>query len=115
MKHAKQTGKSSPSEEDVHRLRRQLEKFQNLLSVEASEEDVKAFDAETESILAELFGNPSSIFEAYAYSQLGEAGGLINLPEEAQQEGDQDVALQSLQQRKAVIAQALTELEARQT
>ena len=113
MNAAKQTKKGAPSEEDITRLRRQFDKFQNLLSVEASDEDVKAFDAETESILADLFGNPSEIFEAYTYAQLGEAGGLINLPEEAQQEGDQDVVHLSLQQRKGVLAQGLAGLESR--
>ncbi len=102
-------------EEAINLLQRQIEKFNNLLLVEASEEDIKAFDLETESLLADAFGNPSEMFEAYAYAQLGEAGGLINLPEEAQLEGDQDVAHQSLQQRKGVLAQGLAELEARRT
>lgn len=97
----------------IDRLQRQLDTFNNLLSVEASDEDLKAFDVETESILADAFGNPSEIFEAYAYAQLGEAGGLINLQEEAQLDGDQDIAHQSLQQRKGVLAQGLAVLEAR--
>ncbi|MDT7042779.1 hypothetical protein [Candidatus Nitronereus thalassa] len=100
--------------EALNRLQRQIEKFNNLLLVEASDEDLKAFDVETESVLADAFGNPSNMFEAYAYAQLGEAGGLINLPEEAQLEGDQDIAQQSLQQRKAVLEQSLAEMQARQ-
>ncbi len=101
-------------EEAIGRLQRQLEKFENLLSVEASEEDLSAFDVETGSVLADAFGNPSEIFETYAYAQLGEAGGLINLQEEAQLDGDQDMAHQSLQQRKGVLEQGLAELQARQ-
>lgn len=101
-------------EEAINRLQRQIEKFNNLLSVEASEEDIKAFDVDTELILADAFGNPSKIFETYAYAQLGEAGGLINLQEEAQLDGEQDVAHQSLQQRKGVLTQGLAELQARQ-
>jgi len=99
-------------EEAISRLQGQIEKINNLLTVEASEEDIKAFDIETESVLADAFGNPSKTFEAYTYAELGEAGALINLPEEAQLEGDQDVAHQSLQQRKGVLAQGLAELEA---
>ena len=98
-------------EEAINRLQRQIEKFNNLLSVEASEEDLKAFDVDTGSVLADAFGNPSKIIEVYAYAQLGEAGGLINLQEEAQLDGAQDMAHQSLQQRKGVLAQALAELE----
>lgn len=102
------------TEEAIGRLQRQLDKFENLLSVEASEEDLNAFDVETGSVLADAFGNPSEIFEVYAYAQLGEAGGLINLQEEAQLDGDQDMAHQSLQQRKGVLDQGLAELQARQ-
>ena len=101
-------------EEAIGRLQRQLDKFQNFLSVEASEEDLNEFDVETGSILADAFGNPSEIFETYAYAQLGEAGGIINLPQEAQLDGDQDMACQSLQQRKGVLEQGLAELKARQ-
>ncbi len=101
-------------EEAISRLQRQLDKFKNFLSVEASEEDLNAFDVETGSVLADAFGNPSEIFQAYAYAQLGEAGGLINLQEEAQLDGDQDIAHQSLQQRKGVLEQGLAELQARQ-
>lgn len=100
-------------EEATNRLQRQLDQFKNFLSVEASDEDLKAFDLETESVLADVFGNPSEMFELYAYAQLGEAGGRINLPEEAQ-DGEQDMAHQSLQQRKAVLEQACAELQARQ-
>lgn len=101
-------------EEAMNRLQRQIENFNNLLLVEASEEDLKSFDLDTESILADAFGNPSEIFETYAYAQLGEASGLINLQEEAQLDGDQDMAKQSLQQRKGVLAQGLAELQIRQ-
>lgn len=66
-----------------------------------------------ESLLAEVFGNPSDILEAYAYAQLGEAGAWINLQEEAQLEGAQDVARLSIQQRKGVIEQGIAELESR--
>lgn len=115
MTNPNQSGPKISNEEAIKRLRRQLDKFNNLLSVEASEEDLKSFDLDTESILADAFGNPSEIFEAYAYAQLGEAGGLINLQEEAQLDGAQDVAHQSLQQRKGVLAQGLAGLEARRT
>lgn len=99
--------------EAIDRLQGQLDTFKNFLSVEASDEDLQVFDIETGAVLADAFGNPSEIFQAYAYAQLGEAGGLINLPEEAQLEGDQDMSHQSLQQRKGVLEQGLAELQAR--
>jgi len=105
--------KLSP-EEAMSRVQRQLEKFNHLLLVEASEEDLKAFEVDTDAILADVFCNPSEIFELYAYAELGEAAGRINLPEEAQLEGEQDMEHQSLQQRKAVLEQGLAEWEARQ-
>lgn len=99
-----------------NRLRKQLEQFEHILSIKGqNEQELKTFDVETEALLSEIFGNPSEILEAYAYAQLGEAGAWINLPEEAQLEGEQDVARLSLQQRKGVLEQGLAELEARQT
>ena len=111
-----ETKQSNPKkfhEKDLDRLRDQLARFDTALSQGSKKEAIKAFDDDMESLLAEVFGNPSEILEAYAYAQLGEAGAWINLPEEAQLDGVQDVERLSLQQRRGVIEQGIAELESR--
>ena len=100
---------------DMKRLRHQLDVFQRILSKKELEPIVKEFDAATEQIIGEIFGSPSEMMEAYTYAQLGEAGGLINLPEEAQGPGEQDTERQSLHQRERVIERCIAELEVRRT
>ena len=95
-------------------LEQRIREFEDLLGRGASNEEVGEFDENVELFLSDVFGNPSEILEAYTYAQLGEAAGFINLPEEGQLEGDQDVERQSLQQRKAVLEQGLAELKAMQ-
>lgn len=89
----------------------QLLRLEAILHQGSKEETLEAFDADTELLLSEVFGNHSKIREAYVYAELGEAGGWNNLPEEAQLDGDQDVVRLSLQQRKRVLEQAMAELQ----
>ena len=89
----------------------QLLWLEAILHQGSKEETLEAFDADTELLLSEVFGNPSKIREAYVYAELGEAGGWNNLPEEARLDGDQDVVRLSLQQRKRVLEQAMAELQ----
>ena len=100
-------------EAQLDRLHDQVVQFEALLHKGLNEESLKAFDAETEVLLSEIFGNPSDIGEAYVYAQLGGAGAWINLQEEAQADGEQDVKRLSLQQRKGVLDQAIVELQGR--
>lgn len=88
-----------------------LQEFSGLFTPNYPEEDLLKFDVETEAFLADVFGNPSEILEAYALAQTGEAAGWVNLPEEAQEEGAQDVAKESLQQRKRVLERGVAELK----
>jgi CBS domain-containing protein len=97
---------------DVERLRQQLAGFQPYLSNRSSSGSLSDFDQNTEQLLSDLFGSASDILEAYQYAKLGEAAGLINLPEEAQESGTQDVGRESLQQRKRVLESAISKLEA---
>lgn len=92
-------------------LEQRLQEFSGLLTPNYLEEDLLKFDVETEAFLADVFGNPSEILEAYALAQTGEAAGWVNLPEEAQEEGAQDVAKESLQQRKRVLERGVAELK----
>lgn len=100
--------------ESIACLEQRILEFDQLLSLGAKDEAIGEFDEGTELLLSDVFGNPSEILEAYTYAQLGEAAGWINLPEEGQLEGDQDMERQSLQQRKGVLEQGLAELKAMQ-
>lgn len=100
--------------ESIACLGQRIQEFDDLLSGHGSKDAVREFDEGTELVLSDMFGNPSEVLEAYAYAQLGEAAGWINLPEEAQLEGDQDVWALSLKQRKGVLEQGLAELKAKQ-
>ena len=100
-------------EGDLARLKLQLELFREILSKRETESRLTEFDAITEQVIGEIFGSPSEMMEVYSYAQLGEAGGLINLPEEAQGPGEQDTERLSLHQRERVLERCIAELEAR--
>ncbi len=96
---------------DVERLRQQLARFKPFLSRRANAESLAEFDQATEQLLSAIFGEASEIAEAYEYAKVGEAASLVNLPEEAQESGTQDIDRESLQQRKRVLESAVSELE----
>ena len=106
------TDKNQNLSERVASLEQRIQECDALLARDTSNEAIHDFDEGTELLLSEVFGNPSEILEAYAYAQLGEAGSWINLPEEGQLEGEQDMERQSLHQRQGVLKQALAELNA---
>ncbi len=41
------------------------------------------FDWETEYVIHEVFGSSSPLVDTYDYAQIGEAAGMVNLPQEA--------------------------------
>jgi CBS domain-containing protein len=100
-------------ERDIARLREQLTQIQPLLSRQnrISATALTEFDAATERVISDVFGEASDFSEAYEYAKLGEAASLVNLPEEAQEHGAQDVERESLQQRKGVLDSCITQLE----
>lgn len=104
-----------PLEGDLARLKLQLELFQGMLSKQETASGLEEFDDATEQVIGEIFGSPSEMMEAYSYAQFGEAGGLINLPEEAQGPGEQDSERLSFHQRERVLERCIAELEARRT
>ena len=112
MNPSTQPNPGATTEKNLNRLHEQLLRFKALLREGSKEEPLKIFDADTELLLSEVFGNPSQIIEAYVYAELGEAGAWINLPEEAQLDGEQDLERLSLQQRKGVLEQAIAEVKA---
>ena len=84
-------------------------------SAVASGLNLDEFDVETEQILRNALGNTSELIEAYEYAQLGEAGGLVNFPDEAPEggTGTRNLDRESLNQRKRVLESCVAELEAR--
>jgi CBS domain-containing protein len=99
-------------ERDIERLHQQLVQFKPFLSRRGARSSLAEFDQSTEQLLSDVFGESSEILEAYEYAKVGEAASLVNLPEEAQENGTQDLDRESLQQRKRVLESAITELEA---
>ena len=101
----------------IDRLREQLKRLTPLLtnSAVASGLNLDEFDVETEQILRNALGNTSELIEAYEYAQLGEAGGLVNFPDEAPEggTGTRNLDRESLNQRKRVLESCVAELEAR--
>jgi len=71
-----------------------------------------AFDQETEAVIADQFGDRSGLLEAYAYAEFGEAGGLVNMTDEAPEHADPDNIHQQLVQRSRVLESCIAELEA---
>jgi signal-transduction protein with cAMP-binding, CBS, and nucleotidyltransferase domain len=98
---------------DIAKFREQVAQIQPLLSRQnrISASSLSEFDAATERVISDVFGEASEFSEAYAYAKLGEAASLVNLPEEAQEHGAQDLERESLQQRKGVLDSCISQLE----
>lgn len=94
----------------IDRFRRQIEKFEPLLSRKRAVRSIEEFDEETEELIAQVFGAASDQIEAYLYAKSGEAAVL---PEEAQETGVHDIERASLQQRRQVLESCLADLEMR--
>jgi len=97
---------------DVELLRKQLTRFQPFLSRKTSGLSIEDFDQSTERLISQVFGETSELLEAYQYAKVGEAGGLVNLPDEAPEGGTHDTYRESIRQRRAVLESCITELEA---
>jgi CBS domain-containing protein len=97
---------------NIDRISELLTRFKPFLSRRTTTSRLADFDAAAEQTLAEIFGEASELAEAYEYAKVGEAAGLVNLPEEAQENGTQDLDRESLQQRKRVLESAISELDA---
>ncbi|RMH08201.1 MAG: CBS domain-containing protein [Nitrospirae bacterium] len=100
-------------DEDIQQLRAHLLELKTLLLGEATPTAVEDFDLRTEELLARIFGRSSPLLDAYEYAQLGEAGGLVNLPEEAPEGAALDPIRERLRQRQRVLESCVAELEAR--
>ncbi|GJL67593.1 MAG: hypothetical protein NPIRA06_02280 [Nitrospirales bacterium] len=100
-------------DQDITRIRQQLEILRKFLTNEPSMDALNEFDYATEDILSDAFGSSSPLLDTYDYAQLGEAGGLMNLPEEAQEGTIHQSQRETIRQRQRVLESGIADLEAR--
>lgn len=100
---------------NIERLREQLTILAPFLGKgkEKPRMSLEEYDLGTERLIAEVLGETSELLEAYEYAQMGEASGLVNLPDEAPEGGGLDPDRQRLLQRSRVLESCIAELEAR--
>ncbi|MDH5587137.1 MAG: hypothetical protein OEZ05_10950, partial [Nitrospirota bacterium] len=70
-------------DQDIRRVRQQLDALKNHLMNEPAADVLNEFDAATEDMLADVFGSSSPLLDTYEYAEVGEAAGLLNLTDEA--------------------------------
>jgi CBS domain-containing protein len=118
---AKSTGSQSTRnaslDRTIERLREQLNHLAPFFTQSKATQTVTLdeFDAETERLIQNAFGETSEMVEAYEYAQVGEAAGLVNFPDEAPEggSGTRNLDRESLNQRKRVVESCIAELESR--
>ncbi|RPH81468.1 MAG: CBS domain-containing protein [Nitrospiraceae bacterium] len=99
----------------IERMRKQLSEFAPFLGKGKPTRSLEEFDLETERLIEELLGQTSDLLHAYEYAELGEAGGLVNLTEEAPEGTGMDSERQSLLQRGRVLESCVAEWESRRS
>jgi CBS domain-containing protein len=98
---------------DINRLRQQLDILKKYLMEEPSAAALNEFDSTTEDILADAFGSSSALLDTYEYAQLGEAAGLMNLPEGGPEGATHQTQRETIRQRQRVLESGITDLETR--
>lgn len=99
-------------DQDIQQFRQQLGSLKAFL-MNSSTTSIEEFDLATEELIAGVFGRSSTNLETYEYAELGEAGGLVNLTEEAPEGANLDENRQNLRQRQRVLETCIADLEAR--
>jgi CBS domain-containing protein len=99
----------------IERMRKQLAELAPFLGKGKQTRCLEEFDLETERLIEELLGQTSDLLHAYEYAELGEAGGLVNMTDEAPEGTGMDSDRQSLLQRGRVLESCVAELEARRS
>lgn len=99
-------------DQDIQQFRQQLAALKTFLMNSATT-SIEEFDLATEELIAAAFGRSSANLETYEYAELGEAGGLVNLTEEAPEGANLDENRESLRQRQRVLESCVADLEAR--
>jgi CBS domain-containing protein len=110
---ASKKAKEITLDRDIARVRTQLRNLRDFLMGNAQKGSIEEFDLATEELISEVLGSASPMLDAYQYAQLGEAGGLVNLTEEAPESANLDNNRESLRQRQRVLESCVGELEAR--
>lgn len=96
----------------IERVRAQLAELATYRGKGSPTRSLQEFDQETEALIAEQLGDGSELLEAYAYAEFGEAGGLVNMTDEAHENADFDSIHHHLVQRGRVLESCIAELEA---
>jgi CBS domain-containing protein len=109
------TDRISSLDRDIDRLRQQLDLLKKFLKNEPSTASLNNFDSATEDILIDVFGSASPLLDTYEYAQLGEAAGLMNLPEEAPEGATHHSQRETIRQRQRVLESGIADLEARRS
>ncbi len=107
------TVRAESLDQDIHRLREQLDALKKHLMNEPSAEMLNDFDAMTEDMLAEFFGSSSPLLDTYEYAEVGEAAGLLNLTDEAPEGANSQSQRETIRQRHRVLESAIADLESR--
>jgi len=98
--------------QNAGKFRSQLEKLEKLGHTQVgTTNDWMEFDAETEELLQQTFGDTHQYVEAYALAKMAEAEALVNMPESAQESLSQDLPQKAFQQRRQLLHAVLSELE----
>ena len=105
--------KSNALDRNIDRFRQQVAGLKVFIMGGSSNISIEEFDLATEELIAEVLGNSSSLLEIYEYAQLGAAGGLVNLTEEAPESTGLDDQREILRQRQRVLESCIADLEAR--
>ena len=106
--------KNSALDQNIDRFRQQLASLKTfIVGGSPTHSSIAEFDLATEELIAEALGSSSNMLEAYEYAQLGEAGGLVNLSDEAPEGAGLDNEREALRQRQRVLESCVADLEAR--
>jgi hypothetical protein len=92
-------------------LKQQIGKLEQLDHRSPVLPTLEGFDAETEALLARLYGTSHIYVETYKYATVAEAEALVNLPESAQEPLAKDLPKTAVQQRRQVLLGILTEMQ----
>ena len=111
--HHTSSGKKASLDRDLERLRKQLDTLKSFLVRQPLKGTLMDFDCETEYIIYEVFGNSSPLVDIYDYAQIGEAAGMVNLPEEAPEGVTHATERETLRQRQRVLEICIGDLETR--
>lgn len=108
-----QSEKEASLNRDLERLRKQLGILKSFLVAQPSGSTLVDFDLMTEEIISGVFGSSSPMVGTYDYAQIGEATGMVNLPQEAPEGVTHATERETLRQRQRVLEMCMGDLETR--